>query len=417
MDRVLRRRAAVFCVVAGVLARPWNATLVPQSPPFDLVIKGGHVIDPKNGIDAVMDVAVAAGKIARIAADIPRDQGKQIVSAPGLYVTPGLVDMHVHVFYSTERDFGWGGGADSVPPDGFTFRSGVTTVVDAGSSGWRTFPEFKSQVIDHARTRVLALLNIVGHGMRPVLEQDASDMQPTLTATQVKRFPEVLVGIKTAHYQGPEWDAVDRAVEAGRLADVPVMVDFGDFVPQRPYQDLVLTHLRPGDISTHMYRDQVPMIDSAGLLLPYLAEARRRGVLFDVGHGGGSFLFRQAIPAVKQGWTPDVISTDLHVFSMNSGAKDLLNVMSKFLNMGMSLPDVIRRATWGPAQSMKRPGLGHLTVGSGADLAILNLRPGSFGFLDVAGARMSGTQKLECELTLRDGQVVWDLNGIAAAAR
>ena len=414
MSRALSRLFAVLSV-ACLLAPPWSATVRPQSLPFDLLIKGGHVIDPKNGVDAVTDVAIAAGRIARVAVDIPRDQAKQTVNAAGLYVTPGLVDLHVHVFYSTEREFGWGGGADSLPPDGFTFRSGVTTIVDAGSSGWRTFAAFKSQVIDHARTRVLALLNIVGHGMRPVLEQDVSDMQPTLAATEVKRFPEILVGIKTAHYQGPEWDAVDRAVEAGRLAGVPVMVDFGDFVPQRPYQDLVLTHLRAGDISTHMYRDQVPMIDSAGRLLPYLAEARRRGVLFDVGHGGGSFLFRQAIPAVKQGWTPDVISTDLHVFSMNGGAKDLLNVMSKFLNMGMSLSDVVRRATWSPAQCIKQPGLGHLTVGSGADLTILNLRTGSFGFLDVAGARMSGTQKLECELTLRDGHVVWDLNGIAAA--
>ena len=415
MDRVMRRRVAVFCVVAGVLVRPWHTTLAPQSQPFDLVIKGGHVIDPKNGIDAVMDVAIAGGRIARVATDIPREQGTTIVSAAGLYVTPGLVDLHVHVFYSTEHEFGWGGGADSLPPDGFTFRSGVTTVVDAGSSGWRTFPAFKRDVIDHAQTRVLALLNIVGQGMRPVLEQDVSDMQPALTATQVKRFPDVLVGIKTAHFQGPTWDAVDRAVEAGRLANVPVMVDFGDFVPERPYQDLVTRHLRPGDISTHMYRDQVPMIDAGGHLLPYLSEARRRGVLFDVGHGGGSFLFRQAIPGVKQGWTPDVISTDLHVFSMNGGGKDLLNVMSKFLNMGMPLADVVRRATWSPAQAIKRPAYGHLTVGSGADLAILGLRTGTFGFLDVAGARMGGTQKLECELTLRDGKVVWDLNGIAAA--
>lgn len=414
MPGSLRFRVAALSFLAGLICPPWIVTPRSQSQLYDLLIKSGHVIDPKNQIDAVMDVAVAAGKIAKVSPDIPSEQAKVAVNATGLYVTPGLVDLHVHAFYSTEREFGWGGGADSVPPDGFTFRSGVTTVVDAGSSGWRTFPEFKSQVIDRARTRVLALLNIVGHGMRPVLEQDVSDMQPRLAATRVRQYREILVGIKTAHFQGPAWDSVDRAVEAGRLADVPVMVDFGDFVPQRPYQELVLKHLRPGDISTHMYRDQVPLFDSAQKLLPFLAEARGRGVVFDVGHGGGSFLFRQAIPAVMLGWTPDVISTDLHALSMNGGAKDLLNVMSKFLNMGMSLPDIVYRATWNPAQHIKRLDLGHLTVGAGADLTVMALRTGTFGFVDVSGARMSGTQKLECELTVRDGKVVWDLNGIAA---
>lgn len=414
MNSALSIRLATLALIVLLMWSPVTAPLDAQSPAYDLLIKGGHLIDPKNRIDAVMDVAIAGGKVASVAGNIPRDQAKVTVNAAGLYVTPGLVDLHVHAYYSTTSDFGWGGGADSLPPDGFTFRSGVTTVVDAGSSGWRTFPEFKSQIIDRARTRVLALLNIVGNGMRPVLEQDVSDMQPRPASTRVKQFPNILVGIKTAHFQGPEWDAVDRAVEAGRMADVPVMVDFGDFVPQRPYQELVLKHLRPGDISTHMYRDQVPMLDAAGKLLPYLAEARARGVLFDVGHGGGSFLFRQAIPAVKLGWIPDFISTDLHVFSMNGGGKDLANVMSKFLNMGMSLPDVVYRATWNPAQHIKRPDLGHLSVGAGADLSVMALRTGTFGFLDVSGARMSGTQKLECELTVRDGRVVWDLNGIAA---
>jgi dihydroorotase len=271
----------------------------------------------------------------------------------------------------------------------------VTTAVDAGSSGWRTFLDFKHDIIDHSKTRILAFLNIVGHGMRPVFEQDVTDMDPRLTSTRIKQFGDVLIGVKTAHFQGPEWEAVDRAVDAGLIADVPVMVDFGEFPPERPYQELVLKHLRPGDISTHMYRDLVPMLDAGMKLLPYLAEARARGVLFDVGHGGGSFLFRQAVPAVRQGWTPDFISTDLHSISMNGGAKDLLNVMSKFLNMGMSLQDVVFRATWNPAQHIKRPELGSLSVGSSADVAVLTLKKGNFGFLDVSNARMSGTQKLE----------------------
>ncbi len=401
-------------LMSGLLGHARIATSPSQSQqPYDLLIKGGHVIDPRNRVDAVMDVAIAAGKVARVGPNIPVEQAQVTVKADGLYVTPGLVDMHVHAFYGTERAFGWGGGTDSLPPDGFTFRSGVTTIVDAGSSGWRTFPGFKSQVIDQARTRVVAFLNIVGHGMRAISEQDVSDMDPRLAAMRIKQYPEVLKGIKTAHYQGPEWDAVDRAVEAGRLADVPVMVDFGDFVPARPYQELVLKRPRPGDISTHMYRDQVPLLDGSRKLLPYLSDARGRGVLFDVGHGAGSFLFRQAVPAVRQGWTPDFISTDLHALSMNGGAKDLLNVMSKFLNMGMPLPDVISRATWNPAQHIKGLDLGSLGVGSDADLAVLNVRKGDFGFFDVSGARMSGAQKLECELTIRGGQIVWDLNGIS----
>ena len=409
-------KVGVAGLAIGLFCQPGRATPQAQTvsaQPYDLVIKGGHVIDPKNHVDTVTDVAIAAGKVARVAIDIPREQAKVAVNAGGLYVTPGLVDLHIHAFYSPEAEWGWGGGADSLPPDGFTFRSGVTTAVDAGSSGWRTFPEFKRQVIDRAKTRILAFLNIVGHGMRPVFEQDVSDMEPRLTATRIRQFPEILIGVKTAHYQGPEWEGVDRAVEAGQLAGVPVMVDFGDFVPARPYQDLVLKHLRPGDISTHMYRDQVPLFDGTMKLLPYLSDARTRGVLFDVGHGGGSFLFRQAVPAVKLGWTPDFISTDLHALSMNGGAKDLTNVMSKFLNMGMPLLDVIARTTWNPAQHIKRSDLGSLSVGSVADVAVLNLRKGEFGFLDVTGARMSGTQKLECELTVREGQVVWDLNGIS----
>jgi dihydroorotase len=381
---------------------------------FDLLIKGGHVVDPKNQVNSVMDVAIAAGKIARVATDIPATQAKKAVDAAGLYVTPGLVDIHAHVFYGTLLDSEYGGGYSSIPPDGFTFRSGVTTVVDAGGSGWRTFLEFKDQVIDRVRTRVLALLNIVGSGMRggPV-EQNLSDMDAKLTAMRIREYPEILVGVKTAHYEGPEWDPVDRAVEAGKLANVPVMVDFGRFAPERPYQELVLKHLRPGDISTHMYLGRVPMLDQEGKILPYLFEARRRGVIFDVGHGGGSFVFRQAVPAMKEGWIPDSISTDLHVSSMNGGMKDMLNVMSKFLNLGMSLQEVILRSTWNPAKEIKRPELGNLGIGSPADLAVLSLRQGSFGFVDVDGGKIKGSQKLECELTLRDGQVVWDLNGIS----
>ena len=191
------------------------------------------------------------------------------------------------------------------------------------------------------------------------------------------------------------------------------MIDFGAFRSERPYQELVLEHLRPGDISTHMYLSRVPLFDENGKLLPYLAEARNRGIKFDVGHGAGSFAWSQAIPAIQQGWIPDSISTDLHVGSMNAGMKDMATTMSKILNQGISLFDVVKMSTIAPAMMVNRPEFGHLSVGAKADVAVLKLNKGEFGFLDVRNALLVGTQKLECELTLLDGKVEWDLNGRA----
>src|SRR6266571_3046111 len=379
---------------------------------YDLLLKGGHVIDGKNNINAVRDVAIRGGKIAEVAAAIDPAKAHKVVNVAGLYVTPGLVDIHVHVYAGTGQRGAYSGDL-SVYPDGFTFRSGVTTVVDAGSSGWRNFPDFKDRVIDRAKTRVLALLNIVGNGMGgEAIEQNVSDMDASATASQAKKYKDTVVGIKSAHFRGPEWICVERAVEAGNMANVPVMVDFGTFRPERPFQDLVLKKLRPGDIYTHTYLGAVPMLDDAGKVNKYLFEARQRGIIFDVGHGGGSFLFRQAAPAVKQGFIPDSISTDLHTGSMNAGMKDMLNVMSKFLNMGMPLDDVVVRSTWNPAREIKREEFGNLSVGAPADVAVLRVEKGSFGFVDTLGARMKGTQKLVCELTVHNGMVVYDLNGL-----
>src|SRR5579862_5295150 len=391
--------------------------ILPQSLPifaqdYDLLLKGGHVIDGKNKIDGVRDVAIRGGRIAAVAADIAPGKSVKVVNAAGLYVAPGLVDIHVHVYAGTGRRGAYDGD-NSVYPDGFTFRAGTTTVVDAGSSGRSNFPDFKDKVIDRARTRVLALLNIVGSGMGGgEVEQNLADMQAKPTAEAAMANRDIVVGIKCAHYRGPEWTPVERAVEAGTIAHIPVMVDFGDFRPERPYQELVTKKLRPGDISTHMYLGAVPMIDDHGKVLPYLFEARKRGVIFDVGHGGGSFLFRQAVPAIHQGFIPDSISTDLHITSMNAGMKDMLNVMAKFLNIGMSLDEVVGRSTWTPAREIKHEELGNLSVGAPADVAVLRVERGNVGFVDVNGARMRGTQKLACELTLRDGKVVYDLNGI-----
>lgn len=381
-------------------------------PRYDLVLKGGHVIDAKNNISAVRDVAISGNKIAAVDANIPASDARRTVDVSGLYVTPGLVDMHVHVFAATmNREYT---GEDCVRPDGFTFRSGVTTVVDAGSSGWRSFGVLRDEIINKSKTRVFAMLNIVGSGMggRMDIEQNTKDMEPEKTAEVAKRNSDVVVGIKIAHYAGPEWIAVDRAVQAGELAHIPVMVDFATFRPERPFQELVLKHLRPGDIYTHTYLQAVPMIDKDGKLLPYLFEARRRGIIFDVGHGAGSFSWKQAVPAVKQGFLADSISTDLHTDSMNAGMKDMLNVMSKFLALGVPLDQVIAMSTWHPARQIHHEELGHLTVGSPADVAVLRVVQGDFGFVDSARLRLKGTQKLVAEMTIRDGRVVWDLNGM-----
>jgi dihydroorotase len=385
---------------------------VPQAH-YDLLLQGGHVIDASNRLSAVRDVAIKDGKIAAVAIHIPSAEARKTIDVRGLYVTPGLVDIHVHAYAGTGMRDAYSGD-HSVYPDGFTFRSGVTTVVDAGSSGWRNFEDFKDRIIDRSKTRVLASLNIVGHGMGGgAIEQNLDDMDAKATAEEAKKFKAVVVGIKTAHYDGPEWTPVERAVEAGTLAGIPVMVDFGTFRPERPFQDLVLKKLRPGDIYTHTFLDAVPMLDAQGRVQPYLFEARKRGVIFDVGHGGGSFLFRQAVPAIRQGFVPDSISTDLHIDSMNSGMKDMLNVMSKFLNMGLSLDDVVARSTRNPAREIHREDLGNLSVGAPADVAVLRLDKGHFGFVDVFGARLQGSLKLACELTVRDGLVVYDLNGIS----
>jgi dihydroorotase len=347
-----------------------------------------------------------------VAPDIPAARARKAVNVAGLYVTPGLVDIHTHVYTGTGQRGSYAGD-NSIYPDGFTFRSGVTTVADAGGAGWRNFADFKDRIIDRSRTRVLAFINIVGGGMQggPV-EQNLADMDAAATAKEALKHKGLIIGVKSAHYSGPEWAPVERAVEAGTKAGIPVMIDFGSFRPDRPFQDLVLKKLRPGDIYTHTYLGAVPMLDDGGRVLPYLFEARKRGIIFDVGHGAGSFLFRQAVPAMRQGFRPDSISTDLHVSSMNAGMKDMLNVMSKFLNMEMPLEEVIFRSTWTPASEIKREDLGHLSVGAPADIAVLRVREGDFGFVDVYGARMKGRRLLLCELTVHNGLVEWDLNGI-----
>jgi dihydroorotase len=380
---------------------------------YDLVIKGGHVIDAKNGIDGVRDVAIKDGKIAAVAANIPVAQASKTVNAAGLYVTPGLVDIHVHV-YTGENGSAYRAGPSAVPIDAFAPRSCTTTVADAGSPGWRNFDDYKSRIIDKSKTRVTAFLNIVGNGMGGgTIEQNLDDMQVKPTADMALKHKGVIVGIKSAHFNGPEWAPYERAVEVGKIADIPVMVDFGS-ARARTIKELFEKYFRPGDIYTHAFAGGGRMELLDGKVNPAMIAARKKGIIFDIGHGGGSFRFAMATQAFKEGFYPDSLSTDLHVGSMNAGMKDMVNLMSKFLALGMPLKDVVVRSTWNPAKEIKLEELGHLSVGAPADVAVLRLDKGKFGFLDQLGGRLDGTQRLGCELTLRAGEVVWDLNGLAA---
>ena len=384
---------------------------------YDILLKGGHVIDPKNGLDEIRDIALENDKIVLVEENIPAESGFIVVDVSGMYVVPGLIDLHSHNFQGTEPDAYLSNSFSSLAPDGFTFRVGVTTTVDAGCAGWKNFKTFKNQTIDRSKTRVLAFINIVGAGMRGgAFEQNLNDMDAKLTAMAVKTHSEDIVGVKLAHYSGEDWTPVERAVEAGEIAGVPVMIDFGRQDSPLSLQTLFFEKLRPGDIFTHAYaavQNRMAIVDEHRKLRPFVMEAQERGIIFDVGHGGGSFFFNQAIPAVEQGLKPNTISTDLHTGSMNAGMKDINNVMSKFLNMGLSLQEVIAATTSKPAEVINRADLGHLSQGGIADIAVLKVEEGDFGFVDVRGWRLNGDKKIVCEMTIRNGQIVYDLNGIS----
>jgi dihydroorotase len=403
--------AAVVIMGAALLFTATDA----RAQEYDMVLQGGHVLDAKNHVDTVEDIAVKDGLVAEVAPHIDPKRAVKTIDVKGFYVTPGLVDIHEHVYASTGEAHSYAGDL-SVYPDGFTFRVGVTTVVDAGSSGWRNFEDFKEHVIDRSKTRVLADLNIVGAGMRGAkYEDNLDDMDGQATAKMALKYPGVIVGIKSAHFTGPEWKPYEQAVIAGNIANIPVMIDYGSRRIERPLYDLLATKLRPGDIYTHCFSglrgEQDP---ETGKASKALLIGRQRGIYFDVGHGGGSFSWTVAIPVMQGGFQPDSISTDLHIDSMNAGMKDMLNVADKFLAMGQTIPQVVTEMTWNPAHELKQDQLGNLSVGAPADIAVLSVEHGNYGFEDMYNTKLMGTQKLICQLTVRAGKVVYDLNGISS---
>lgn len=390
-------------------------TISTAAQQFDLVLRNGHLIDPKNNVDAKRDVAIRDGKIAAIELSIPATAAKQSVDISGLYLTPGLVDIHVHVFTGLRHN-AWGNGDLSVPADPFAIPNGVTTVADAGSSGWRDFSEFRRRIIDNSGTRIFAFINIIGAGMAnndDAAEQNEHDMDLDALSKTIADNRDVIVGIKTAHWQQPNFISVQRAVEAGNRNHLPVMVDFGWF-DNKSYEQMISTILRPGDISTHVFRMPAPLLTADGKPAPYMLEARKRGIKFDVGHGGGSFTFALAEPMVKGGFFPDSISTDLHVGSATGVMLNLPNVMSKMLALGIPLLEVIRESTTNPATEIGHPELGQIAVGSVADIAVFRVDHGTFAYADLAGGKVDSAERIVPEMTIRAGRVVFDLNAHTA---
>lgn len=380
---------------------------------YDLLLKGGHVIDPANKVDAKMDVGIKDKKIKKVSANIPAEEAEKVVDTSGHYITPGIIDIHTHVY------MGW---PSSVSADMHLLSAGVTTTVDAGSAGWKNFIDFKETCIDRSRVRILAFINIASGGM--VLadtEQNPKEMHPKTTASLAETYSNVVVGIKAAHYwthnpwdsEHPPWASVESAVEAGNICGKPVMVDFWPRLPERPYPDLILKKLRPNDIHTHVFAQQFPIVDKNGKVYDYMRQARDRGVIFDLGHGAGSFWFRNAVPAWNDGFSPDSISTDLHVGNINGPVVSMLNTMSKLLSIGMPLQEVIYRSTVTPAKEIGHPELGTLSTGSDADVAIIKRLEGTFGFADCGRAKLTGKHKLECIMTIRAGDIVYDPTGLS----
>ena len=245
-------------------------------------------------------------------------------------------------------------------------------------------------------------------------EQDLQDMNADSAVAVMRRYPDVIAGVKIGHYNGKEWTPFDNALDAAKQAGKPLFVEC--HLPEYSLESQ-LAKMRPGDMITHTFehiKERMPVIGEDGRVRPFVLEARKRGILFDLGHGGAGFWFDQAAPAVKQGFYPNSFGTDLHRFSMNSAMKDMANVMSKFMAMGLSLQQVVEIATWNTAKAIGHPELGNLKEGNPADIVLFRLREGVFGFLDSGGNSIDGNRKLEVEMTVRQGKVVWDLNGLAA---
>lgn len=403
---------ACFILWIGMLwlthghAQPKN-----DGKPYELILRSARVMDPRSGMDGRFDVAIAQGKVARISRRIAADSAVRTIDLKGCIIVPGLIDLHTHVFAGSAPNR-FADGLSSVNPDQYCPMNGITTVVDAGTSGWRNFEQFRRQIMETSRTRVLAFLNIAGSGMvgKPA-EEDTADMSPAPALEMMRRHPDRIVGVKVGHFEGKGRHIWGMARQLADSAGRPMFVEC--HLPDIPLAEQ-LSGMRPGDIITHSFeqvRERETLLDASGKPRAEVMTARERGILFDLGHGGAGFWYDQAIPAIRAGFLPNTLGTDLHRSSIQGSMKSLPAVMSKCLAMGMSMMETVERATWGPAKAIGRQELGHITEGGLADLTVLSAAKGRFGFPDAGGRRIRGRTRLTAELTISDGRVIWDLQG------
>jgi dihydroorotase len=362
---------------------------------FDLLVRGGRVIDPATGLDALCDIGIAGGRIAAIEPSIPAGNARQVIDASGCLVTPGLVDLHSHVY--------WGGTSLGVDADRLAARSGTSTFVDAGSAGAGNFLGFRRHVMERSKVRILAYVNISFGGIfgfsKTVMVGECADLrlcEPGEVVACAREHAEVVVGVKVRAGRNAGGTSgiapVDLALEAADQAGLPLMAHI-DVPP--PGRSEVLPRLRGGDVLTHCFRPfpNAPVFAS-GAVRPDMRLARERGVIFDIGHGMGSFDFDVARAMLKEGLAPDVISSDVHLYCVDGPAFDILVCMSKLMALGMRLADVLDAATRCPADAIGRSDLGRLAVGGPADVAVLKLHSGEFTFFDAVGSRLIAPERL-----------------------
>jgi dihydroorotase len=367
---------------------------------YDLLIKGGEVIDPGGGRGGRLDVATKRGRIAALDRDIPAEAAGQVIDARGQIVTPGLVDLHTHVYHHVTF---WG-----IDPDPVAARSGVTTWLDVGSAGAFNWPGFREYVVKPADVRIYGLLNISAIGLTAktgeLLNLDYCDVD--LCCKLIDRHRDLILGVKVRidqHTTGASGiEPLRRARQAAERCDLPLMIHIG---VGPPAIEAVLALLRPGDILTHCFTgNSMRIVDERGALLAAAKRAWDAGVIMDIGHGAGSFSFETAEALIGAGYRPDVISSDIHQLSIHGPLFDMPTCMSKFLALGMPLDEVVRAATARPAAALSLPELGTLRVGAPADLALFRIHDGRFTFYDVHMNQREGTQLIRNTLTIAGGR-------------
>jgi dihydroorotase len=367
---------------------------------FDLLIAGGEVVDPSQGLNGPADVGIRDGLVAAVGPGLA-EPARERIDARGSIVTPGLIDLHAHVYAGATS---WG-----LKPDPVCLATGVTTIVDAGSAGWSSLAGFRWYIAEPAATRVLCYLHISGIGLiyAPVGEMlNLAFADPESVGQHAAENRDLVVGIKIRQgtFQVGEHGTrpLELAIEAAEIAGLPVMCH----IAEGPPLPQILQLLRPGDVVTHCFQGRgEPVVDPQGALLPAAQAARERGVVMDVGHGGGSFRWEIAEAALDRGYLPDVISTDLHTYNRYGPVYDLPTTLSKFLHLGLTLEQVIERATLYPARALRRTDLGTLRPGSPADVALFTLEEGEFSFRDAHGGTRAASRRLAPRLTVRAGRV------------